>query len=158
MKIGALPGAGGTVGIAQLRELLAPALRQRVVGSQAESPAAQGFVVTDIRPRFAEAAGCDIIGKETAQPERIIPQVNHDLEAAVAGGALEVVENVDQIAMALVVVPVDSPGPIALAEPEQDCGEVIRQIAIFQTEPPEGVADEHIEKQRLGRQEHRADR
>ena len=62
--------------------------------------------------------------------------MQHDLKPAVATGRFEVCQDIDDIAVPLVIVPVDPPGPVALSELEEECGEVIGQVSVFEAGSP----------------------
>ena len=96
----------------------------------AEAAAAERVVVRHVGARFAQVPGRDIIGKEAGEPERVVAEVDHHPEAPLAVARLEVGEDVDQIAVLLVVMPVDPPGPVPLPEIEQQRGEVVGQLAV----------------------------
>src|SRR3954452_10569146 len=120
-----------------------------MVRRHAVPAASEGVIVTQVGPRFAEAAGGDIIGKESAEPERVVPEMHHHLEAAIAGSRLEVRQNVDHVAVLLVVVPVDSPSSIPLSEFQEQGGEIVGELALFQAGAPERMPHDYVEKQRL---------
>jgi hypothetical protein len=128
---------------------------ERVVGCHAEAAASQRVVVRDRRTGFPEVSRGDIIGKEAGEPEGVVAQMEHHAKSALARARLEIDENVHQIAVALVVVPVHAPRPVALAELQQKRSEIVGQIAVVHPGVPERVPHDHEEKQRLGRDEHR---
>ena len=70
-------------------------------------------------------------------------------------GGLEIGQNVDQIPVSLVVVPVHPPGPVPLAELHQEGGQVVGQVAIVEAGAPQRMPNEDIEEERLGRKQHR---
>ena len=84
--------------------------------------------------------------------------MQHDLEAAVAAGGSRSSQNIDQVAVPLVVVPVDPPGAVALSELQQQCGEIVGQVPIVQAGAPERMPHEDVKEERLGRKQHRTDR
>jgi hypothetical protein len=81
--------------------------------------------------------------------------MDHHLEATGAVARLQVGQDVHQIAMALVVVPVYPPRPVPLSEIEQHRGQVVGQFPVVQPGGPEGLAHEDVEEQRLRRHQHR---
>src|SRR5437867_821962 len=125
-----------------------------MVRCETEATASQRVVIADIGSCFAEAPSCDIIGKEPSQPERVVAEVQHDLEPAVAARGLEVRQNIDEVVVPLVVVPVDPPGPVALPELEEQCRKVVSQFPLFEAGALERMPDEDVEKERLGREQH----
>ena len=49
--------------------------------------------------------------------------------------------------MALVIVPVDPPGPVTLAESHQHGGEVVGEVAVVDATPAQRVSHDHIEEE-----------
>ena len=96
-------------------------------------------------------SGRDIIGKETGEPQRVVAEVDHHPEAALAAARLQIRQDVHQIPVLLVVMPVDPPGAVPLPEVEQHRGQVVGQLAVVDARAPERVAHDHVEEQRLGR-------
>jgi hypothetical protein len=125
-----------------------------VVRGHAEAAAAERIVVGNVGTGFAEVPGRDIIGKEAGEPQGVVAQVHHDAEAALAPARLQIRQNVHEIAVPLVVVPVDAPGTIALPEVEQQRGQVVGQLAVVYPGAPERMPYHDVEEQRLGRHEH----
>jgi hypothetical protein len=82
--------------------------------------------------------------------------VDHDLESAVANRRLQIGQNVDQVAVALIIVPIDPPGPVSLPELEQQGREVVGQIAILDAGGSQRVPNHDIEEECLRGQQHRA--
>ena len=62
-----------------------------------------GSSQASLEPSFAEAARSDIIGKESGQPERVVSEVDHHLEAAVALGVRLIVHRPQSRTITLVV-------------------------------------------------------
>ena len=83
--------------------------------------------------------------------------MDHHLEAAVSGGGFEVRQDVHQIAVSLVVIPVNSPGAVSLAEFQQQGSEIVGQVAFLEARTAQGLANQDVKEERLGRKQHRTD-
>jgi hypothetical protein len=60
--------------------------------------------------------------------------------------------------MPLVVMQVDAPSPVSLAEGHQHRGEVVRKVAVIDAAPAQRVPHDHIEEEMVGRHQDRPDR
>jgi hypothetical protein len=107
-----------------------------MIGGKAEASAPERIVIADIRTCFAETAGCDIIGKESREPQRVVPEVDHHLEATGAAGCLQIGQYVHEIPVSLVVVPIDAPRPVPLPELQQERRQIVRQVSIVEARGP----------------------
>ena len=132
--------------------------RELVVRGHAEAPTTQRVVVAHVGAGFSQMARRDIIGKQSRQPQGVVAEVHHNPEAAVALRGLEVGQDVHEVLVPLVVVPVDAPRPVSLPEVEQQGGQVVRQIAVVDAGPPQRVTDHHVKEERLRRHQHGAHR
>jgi len=75
--------------------------------------------------------------------------VNHHLEPPIARGRFEICQDVHQIAVPLVIVPVDTPSAIVLAELEQKCGEIVGKLSVIEAKASERMPNQDIKEQRL---------
>jgi hypothetical protein len=98
--------------------------------------------------------GGDVIGIQTSQPEGVVSQVREHLEAPLTVGSLEIGQDIDQIAMLLIIIPVHPPGPVALAEFEQQRRDIVGQFPVVTPGPEQGMADQDVKKEWLRGDQH----
>ena len=119
--------------------------------------ATKGIVIGDCRPAFAEMSRRDIIGKQAGEPERVVAEMQHHPEAPVTCARLEI-RGIHQVAMALIVVPIHAPRPVALSEFEQERGEIIGELSIIHPRAAERMPHDDEIEEGFGRNEHRPNR
>jgi hypothetical protein len=134
------------------------AIGQNMPGSHGVAPAPERIVVPHIRPATPETPGLDVMRKQSAQPERIVAQMDHDAETALPGRFVEVGENIYQVAMRVIVVPGHPVRPVALPEFEQQGREVIGHLGLRHFGLKERVTHQDVEKQDLAWHQHGPDR
>ena len=126
-----------------------------VIRGQAEPPSPQGVVIGDVRSAFAQVARRDIVGKQAGEPEGMIPQVGHHPEASFADTRLQIRQDIDQVPVTLVVVPVDAPGAVPLPEFQKQGRQIVGKIPVIDARASERLPRQHVEKERLGGHQHR---
>ena len=129
-----------------------------MIGREFIAAAAEGLVVGDVGAALPQLSRGDVIGKEPGQPERVVAEMHQHPEAALTAGGLEVLQDVHEIVMPLIIVPVDAPRAIAVTERHEHRRQVVGEVAIIDATPPQRMPHHHVEEEVVGRHQQRAHR
>src|SRR3954469_15376335 len=112
-------------------------------GSEREASASHLLVVLEVWAAALPATVFDVVGKETAEPERIVAQMRLDEKAAARVRVVEVLTKVHDGVVDLVVHWRDAARAVAEAKVDDDGRHVVRESAIVLTCSPQSVTDHH---------------
>ena len=127
--------------------------------TRARSPGCQAFRSTSRRahPSAAAAPRCS---RERARPARVrsCRGARSTLKRPLPARGLEVLQDVDEVAVPLIIVPVDAPCAVPVTEGHQHRRQVVGEVAVVDAAPSQRMPHDHVEEQVVGWHQERAHR
>lgn len=131
---------------------------QLVIRGLRKAMPAEVIIILEGGTTLPDLARRDVVGEKTRQPHCVITKVSQHQESAFPLGLFQVSENVNEISVPLVVVPVHSHCAVAPAEFKKNRSQIIGHVAIIETVPEQRVTNRYIKEKGLGGDQHRANR
>src|SRR3990172_7109806 len=137
-------------------DLLEPnPLGQAVLRSPRIPSPTEVLIVADIRPASPQLLSRNAFGEQARKPERIVAEVNRDLELTVAARRRQVRQNIHQVEMFLIIYVVDVSGSMPDPELPDNRREIVGDGAILDAHIEQGAPNQDVEQQGGGRSRQR---